>query len=299
MFHLALHDFHNVSSSAADSSTLFRWTDSRLRTAFRAVVASVERVELVCAAVSEVCGARASFLVSSFRTGLHGAIFRSADRSPFKYMLYLYFREQFRRFQESVRDRWSFGLGESDDESENSEGEDDDDEREGRRGGEGDGESKNVGLPGTNEGEGRKNDANNANGDEIELLTVTRNSNADRSAAGKGFERGPFVAFTRTLHSLGLVSVSEHILTDILFSNVESFVADRCSKKFEEKYLDHVLKWCDIAILSWLEMVLVPTAREKEDTPSSAEYKARLLETLDNWKARLMFFVYETFAKQR
>ncbi|RUS22247.1 hypothetical protein BC937DRAFT_89906 [Endogone sp. FLAS-F59071] len=101
-----------------------------------------------------------------------------------------------------------------------------------------------------------------------------------------------FASLCAQMNALGLVTRTEEIFTEILYGEIEDKVRRGCRGKFvgEPPILGRALRWVRGVVLAWLSLVIC-----QEGAGDMSEKWARFLQ----WKARLEYHLYKTFADLR
>jgi hypothetical protein len=90
------------------------------------------------------------------------------------------------------------------------------------------------------------------------------------------------------LGRLGVIGGSEEVFTEILFDEIEATISRLCRGRFDRSRLLDILHYLDSSVFAWLKLVIL-----------SSPHNNNNMTTYLQWKTRLEFFVYETFADLR
>ncbi|XP_070531907.1 anaphase-promoting complex subunit 2-like [Ptychodera flava] len=102
-----------------------------------------------------------------------------------------------------------------------------------------------------------------------------------------------FHQVNQELYELGLLErVSAVAVTSIIHSKIEHHIQHTCKGEFESSCLQSLEKWLHSKVVGWLNLVF---RGESNDRTLSAGTEASLVQ----WKDRLQYFLYQTYANLR
>eukprot|EP00026_Physarum_polycephalum_P002809 Phypoly_transcript_02817.p1 GENE.Phypoly_transcript_02817~~Phypoly_transcript_02817.p1 ORF type:complete len:818 (+),score=124.80 Phypoly_transcript_02817:172-2625(+) len=98
------------------------------------------------------------------------------------------------------------------------------------------------------------------------------------------------------LHHLDLLVISEEIFTEILFDQISRYITAHCKGIYNKSLMLKIQHWANVVLFGWLKLVICldnPIAHQDKDK------NEKNFQMFQQWKTRLEFNIYETFANLR
>ncbi|CAH3109944.1 unnamed protein product [Porites lobata] len=127
--------------------------------------------------------------------------------------------------------------------------------------------------------------------DDVESLTCTGcTEEKDTCHCAKIIEG--FSQLNSQLHSLGLVKkVAEPAFLLVIHTEIQRRIEEKCKGVFESSFLTSLLSWIDTELCGWLILIFQSPSKYSRSTSEET--------SLDEWKPKLQYFMYKSFADLR
>ncbi|KAJ7334437.1 Anaphase-promoting complex subunit 2 [Desmophyllum pertusum] len=103
-----------------------------------------------------------------------------------------------------------------------------------------------------------------------------------------------FSQLNSQLHSLGLMKkVAEPAFLSVIHREIQRRIDEKCKGEFEASFLASLLHWIDTELCGWLLLIFQTQGHDANSMTTSTEI------SLDDWKPKLHYFMYKSFADLR
>ena len=97
------------------------------------------------------------------------------------------------------------------------------------------------------------------------------------------------------LRELGWLGRFEEAFTEMLYVELDEYIMTLCRDEFEETFLDNLVRWADENVCCWLQSLFAGNS----DEPNSTAMLSPGEPSVQAWKSRLKFHLYERFCELR
>ncbi|KAL9988810.1 hypothetical protein ACROYT_G003298 [Oculina patagonica] len=135
-------------------------------------------------------------------------------------------------------------------------------------------------------------DADEGEDDDVESLTCVGCAEEKDSCHCAKIIEG-FSQLNSQLHSLGLMKkVAEPAFLSVIHKEIQRRIEEKCKGEFESSFLASLLQWIDTELCGWL-LLIFQTQGNDANSRTSTEI------SLEEWKPKLHYFMYKSFADLR
>jgi len=92
-----------------------------------------------------------------------------------------------------------------------------------------------------------------------------------------------------------LERISSQVVTEIVDDRIHSHVQDQCKGSFDESYVDSLIRWLDSVVMGWVRSI----HSCNPSTPAPLTFTSGKTAEMEEYRAKLLQFMYETYTKAR